>query len=147
MANSLLESIEKGLWICLGPLTSLRIWFPQNSLYTLEGLNMTRFFWLQMTETQFESAWLKEEEVLVHITMVKWSHSVVSDSQLCPTCSDPMDCSLPGSSVHGIFQARVLEWGASAFSDNYGKSKDTARPRNKGQELCFLFFSVPLSVC
>ena len=38
-------------------------------------------------------------------------------TQLCPTLSDPMDCSLPGSSVHGIFQARVLEWGAIAFSD------------------------------
>ena len=36
--------------------------------------------------------------------------------QLYPTLSDPMDCSLPGSSVHGIFQARVLEWGAIAFS-------------------------------
>ena len=33
-------------------------------------------------------------------------------TQLCPTPSDPMDCSPPGSSVHGIFQARVLEWGA-----------------------------------
>ena len=38
-------------------------------------------------------------------------------AQLCLTLSDPMDCSLPGSSVHGIFQARVLEWGAIAFSD------------------------------
>ena len=38
--------------------------------------------------------------------------------QSCPTLSDPMDCSLPGSSVHGIFQARVLEWGAIAFSDS-----------------------------
>ena len=38
--------------------------------------------------------------------------------QLCPTLSDPMDCSLPGSSVHGIFQARVLEWGAIAFSND-----------------------------
>ena len=37
-------------------------------------------------------------------------------AQSCPTLSDPMDCSLPGSSVHGIFQARVLEWGAVAFS-------------------------------
>ena len=37
-------------------------------------------------------------------------------NQSCPTLSDPMDCSLPGSSVHGIFQARVLEWGAIAFS-------------------------------
>ena len=36
--------------------------------------------------------------------------------QLCLTLSDLMDCSLPGSSVHGIFQARVLEWGAIAFS-------------------------------
>ena len=38
-------------------------------------------------------------------------------AQLCPTLSEPMDCSLPGSSIHGIFQARVLEWGAIAFSD------------------------------
>ena len=37
-------------------------------------------------------------------------------AQSCPTLHDPMDCSLPGSSVHGIFQARVLEWGAIAFS-------------------------------
>ena len=37
-------------------------------------------------------------------------------AQSCPTLSNPMDCSLPGSSVHGIFQARVLEWGAIAFS-------------------------------
>ena len=37
-------------------------------------------------------------------------------AQSCSTLSDPMDCSLPGSSVHGIFQARVLEWGAIAFS-------------------------------
>ena len=37
-------------------------------------------------------------------------------AQSCPTLRDPMDCSLPGSSAHGIFQARVLEWGAIAFS-------------------------------
>ena len=39
-----------------------------------------------------------------------------SKAQLCPTPSDPMDCSPPGPSVHGIFQARVLEWVAIAFS-------------------------------
>ena len=44
------------------------------------------------------------------------SESEVAKS--CLTLSDPMDCSLPGSSVHGIFQARVLEWGAIAFSDS-----------------------------
>ena len=38
-------------------------------------------------------------------------------AQLCPTLSDSMDCSPPGSSIHGIFQARVLEWGAIAFSE------------------------------
>ena len=37
-------------------------------------------------------------------------------AQSCLTLSNPMDCSLPGSSIHGIFQARVLEWGAIAFS-------------------------------
>ena len=37
-------------------------------------------------------------------------------AQSCPALSDPVDCSPPGSSVHGIFQARVLEWGAIAFS-------------------------------
>ena len=37
--------------------------------------------------------------------------------QLCPTLCDPMDCSLPGSSIHGIFQARILEWVAISFSN------------------------------
>ena len=37
-------------------------------------------------------------------------------TQSCPTLSNPMDCSPPGSSIHGIFQARVLDWGATAFS-------------------------------
>ena len=44
------------------------------------------------------------------------SESEVAQSR--PTLSNPMDCSLPDSSVHGIFQARVLEWGVIAFSDN-----------------------------
>ena len=45
---------------------------------------------------------------------------VKSESEValsCPTLHDLMDCSLPGSSIHGIFQARVLEWGAIAFSE------------------------------
>ena len=40
-------------------------------------------------------------------------------AQLCQTLCDPIDCSLSGSSMHGIFQARVLEWGAIAFSNIY----------------------------
>ena len=46
-------------------------------------------------------------------------------AQSCPTLSDPMDCSLPGSSIHGIFQARVLEWGAIALSN-----KESWAPKN-----------------
>ena len=53
-------------------------------------------------------------------------------AQSCPTLRDPMDCSLPGSSVHRIFQARVLEWGAIAFSvtspGNILKSRDITLP-------------------
>ena len=51
-------------------------------------------------------------------------------AQSCPTCSNPIDCSPPGSSVHGIFQARVLEWGAIAFSHSSYHQKEikTQRP-------------------
>ena len=44
------------------------------------------------------------------------SHQIRSVAQSCLTLCNPVDCRLPGSSVHGIFQARVLEWGAIAFS-------------------------------
>ena len=47
-----------------------------------------------------------------------WSTNIAHEREVpqsCP-CSQPHDCSLPGSSAHGIFQARVLEWGATAFS-------------------------------
>ena len=49
-------------------------------------------------------------------------HEMKSESEVaqpCLTLSDPMDCSLPDSATHGIFQARVLEWGAIAFSDGW----------------------------
>ena len=50
---------------------------------------------------------------LLHCVKVKGEREVAHS---CPTLSDPMDCSPPGSSIHGSFQARVLEWGAIAFS-------------------------------
>ena len=52
------------------------------------------------------------------------SESESEITQLCPTPSNPMDCSLPGSSTHGIFQARVLEWAAIAFSNLYDTGED-----------------------
>ena len=53
-------------------------------------------------------------------------------AQSCLTLRDPMDCSLLGSSVHGIFQARVLEWGAIAFSGNKTHTTITAFPPKGG---------------
>ena len=51
-------------------------------------------------------------------------------TQSCPTLCDPMDCSLPGSSVHGIFQARVLEWVVISFS------RGSSQPRDQTQVSC-----------
>ena len=47
--------------------------------------------------------------------------------QSCPTLCDPMDCSLQGSSIHGVFQARVLEWGAVTFSTSLGRGGKNER--------------------
>ena len=52
-------------------------------------------------------------------------------AQPCPTPGDPMDCSPPGSSAHGIFQAKVLEWGAIAFSETHA-IKDKYQAFNHG---------------
>ena len=56
----------------------------------------------------------------VHIITHTWMFTLIEKkesevNQLCLTLCDPMGCSLPGTSVHGIFQARVLEWGAIAL--------------------------------
>ena len=67
-------------------------------------------------------------------------------AQSCPTLIDPMDCSLPGSSVHGIFQARVLEWGAIAFSEIKGRHIYCSVLKDLGS-LClgFLSWNAPYS--
>ena len=70
-----------------------------------------------------------------------------SVAQSCPTLQDPMNCSPPGSSVHGIFQARVLEWGAIAFSKQVSFNfmtlvtvhSDFGAPKNSLQLLPLLF--------
>ena len=57
-------------------------------------------------------------------------------AQSCPTLCDPMDCSLPGSSVHGIFQAKVLEWGAIVFSMIHTAAATAAKLLQSGLTLC-----------
>ena len=68
-----------------------------------------------------------------NVRMVESSHPVPRTecesevAQLCPTLCDPMDCSPQGSSVHGILQARILEWAAISFS------RGSSRPRDRTQ--------------
>ena len=60
-------------------------------------------------------------------------------AQLCPTLWDPVDCSPPGSSVHGILQARILEWVAISFSRGFSQSRDRTQVsciRGKRFNLC-----------
>ena len=74
-------------------------------------------------------------------------------TQSCPTLHDPMDCSLPGSSIHGIFQARVLEWGAIAFSSNMTsilirtKIRTKTHRKNKRNKKTRLGHSKKVAIC
>ena len=71
-------------------------------------------------------AWLKLRVcVCVHARarVCAWA-CVHSAAQSCPALCDPMDCNLPGSSVHGIFQARILEWVTISFSRGSSQPKD-----------------------
>ena len=63
-------------------------------------------------------------------------------AQSCPTLSDPMDCSLPGSCVHGIFQARVLEWGAIDPSGGDMRSVQTIQTRARAAGFCISLLSL-----
>ena len=70
-------------------------------------------------------------------------------TQLCPTLSDPMDCRLPGSSIHGIFQARVLEWVAIKIALILHASKTMLmanRWGNSGNSVRLYFWGAPKSL-
>ena len=83
-------------------------------------LLLSRVSWVQLcAPTRLHGSWVspgKNTGAGCHFLQCMKVKSESEVAQLCPTRSDPMDCSPPGSSVHGIFQARVLEWGAIAFS-------------------------------
>ena len=76
-----------------------------------------------------------------HVTFVALESQSESEvAQSCPTLCDPMDCSLPDSSICGIFQARVLEWAAISFSRGSSRPRDrTQVPQIVGQ--CFTIWA------
>ena len=110
------------------------------TFFALHSDEFNRIFWFRgelslltlaleklLLLSHFSLVWLCATPSLGFSRQEHWSglpfpspmHKSESESEVaqsCPTLHDPMDCSLPGSSVHGIFQARVLEWGAIAFS-------------------------------
>ena len=87
-------------------------------------LNTSTLINIRYLNNNYEDSVSEKMEKHFSLSPTKWNESEVAQS--CPTLSDPMDCSPPGSSIHGIFQARVLEWGAIAFS--YSPTKYTKSP-------------------
>ena len=85
-----------------------------------------QYMGLQRVEHNWATEQQQQKENSNYNSEVKWSEV----AQSCPTLCDPMDCSLSGSSVHGIFQARVLEWIAISFS------RGSSRPRNQTRVSC-----------
>ena len=95
----------------------------KENMYNVEGVSSGRSTlvapppsssWLILTWSLRSHLRSGENQVFsfIHTHTVKWSEA----AQSCPTLCDPIDCSLPGSSLHGILQARVLEWVAISFS-------------------------------
>ena len=75
-------------------------------------------------------------------------HQFSSVAQSCPTLSEPLDCSLPRSSIHGIFQARVLEWGTIAFSASKGTGMQSRKSRNSwGKKQVWPWSTASCSCC
>ena len=99
--------IQKTKIMASGPITSWQI--EEEKVETV-----TDFIFLGSKIT-VDADWrheIKRRLLLGRKAMTNLCVCACSVAQSCPTLSDPMDCSLPGSSIHGIFQARVLEWGA-----------------------------------
>ena len=92
-------------------------------LHSLPKKNVFFFYHKQVEEWLFSDLYLTDITLCSHSLEHSFSHLNVSTihlhacsvAQSCPTLYDPMDCSLPGSSVHGIFQAKMLEWRGLPF--------------------------------
>ena len=103
-------------------ITFLAYWLPFVLIFSLLLLLLSRFSRVRLCATPETAAHqappspgFSRQEHWSGLPFPSPMHEVKSESEVaqsCPTLRDPMDCSLPGSSVHGIFQARVLEWGA-----------------------------------
>ena len=99
------ETQIKLLWFSLNTLSSLDSWSWSSDLFNLQNLSASYPY--SSRDTQHFLTWF------LYTCLESESESEIAQS--CPTLCDPMDCSLPGSSLHGILQARVLQWVAIAL--------------------------------
>ena len=103
------------------------IWFFYVMQKLCDSIKSTEFrlqsvlLFLVMEVTSSKLEWFLSDMSLVHCTSLMWWSEV---AQSCPTLCNPMDCSLPGFSIHGIFQARILEW------VTISSSRGSSRPRD-----------------
>ena len=100
----------------------VKLGLSQHYRKTISGLSTIRVFTLYSIYL-FIIFYVFREHLLVCVCVCVWCVCVCV-AQLCPTLCNPMDCSLPGSSVHGIFQARVLEWVAIPFLRISSQARD-----------------------
>ena len=115
------------IWVTIPKVNYLfytSMWTSGTHIFLRNKLGAGRFFTIWVT---------REAHVYTHTNMYMHTHTYiyvymsptkVEVTQLCPTLCDPMDCSLPGSSVHLISQVRVLEWTAISFSRGSSRSRD-----------------------
>ena len=104
------HEIKKCLLLGRKAMTNLDITLPTKVLYTLPTKVKAMVFPVVMYGCQ---CWT-----------IKKAESESEVAQSCPTLCNPMDCSLPGFSIHGIFQARILEWVAISFSRRSSQPRD-----------------------
>jgi len=135
--TSNLQSREELNFCCLSHSVCGISWWPLDRLISYVTANIFRFLSL--------SVCLSLSHYIYMCVCVKWSEV----AQSCPTLCDPVDCSPPGSSTHGILQARILEWVAISFFRESSQPRDwtqvsciAGRCFNLGgwwQILCFVF--------
>ena len=112
-------NIQKTKITASGPIISWQI-----DGETMETLTAFIFFGSQITADGDCSHEIQRRLLLGRKAMINLKKSESEVSQSCPTLCDPMDCSLPGFSIHGIFQARVPDWVALSFSRGSSQPRD-----------------------
>ena len=112
-------------------------------VYTMEHYSCTK----RNKTVSFSEMWIDLETLIrgsesERVEQIPYLCMYMLSLQLCPTLCDPMDCSPPGSSVHGILQLRILEWAAISYS------RGSFQPRDPTHILCLLDWreeSLPLA--